>query len=169
MGSSRHSTTSLSSASTEEDVPPIKWGPNLKRTRKVPTFAGPWNCQLCNGSPIMTSGGMRKHYKSHYKLWDSSTNILVDMNEAERAHFEHMKELRALLPRVPSASATGAQPIKLASNWTQFLGPRTEPSAARGYLRLNTIPDRRVPQQNLSQKNRSHRNPPSGFPLNPGG
>ena len=132
IGSGRHSTTSLSSASTEEDSPQLKWGPNLKRTRKIPTFAGPWYCQLCNGQPLMTVGGMRKHYKSHYKLWDSSTNTLVDMNEAERAHQELMKELRAQGPRVPSASATGAQPIKLVPNRPQFLGLRNEPSAARG-------------------------------------
>ena len=35
MGSGRHSTTSLSSVSTEEDTPQLKWGPNLKRTRKI--------------------------------------------------------------------------------------------------------------------------------------
>ena len=95
-------------------------------------MAGPWYCQLCNGQPLMTVGGMRKYYKSHYKLWDSSTDTYVDMNEDERVHQELMKELKAQAPRVPSASATGAQPIKLASNRPKFVGSRTEPSASSG-------------------------------------
>ena len=132
MGSSRHSTTSFSSASTKKDTPQLKWGPNLKRTREVPMMAGPWYCQLCKGPPLMTIGGMRKHYKSHYKLWDSATDTYIDMNEHERAHQELIKELRTQVPRVPSASATGAQPIQLAPNRTQFVGLRNEPSAAQG-------------------------------------
>ena len=132
MGSCRQSTTSLSSASTEEDSPQLKWGPNLKWTRKIPPMAGPRYCQLCIGQPLMTIGGMRKHYKSHYKLWDSATDTYIDMNKHERANQELVKELRTQGPRVPSASATGVLPNQLAPNRTQFVGLRNEPSAARG-------------------------------------
>ena len=80
----------------------------------------------------MTQGGMRKHYKGHYKLWDPHTDTLVDMNEEERTHQEMIKELRVQGTRVPSASATGARPVQLDAGRPRFLGPRHEPSAARG-------------------------------------
>ena len=132
-GTERRPATSLSSESTEEDSPRLKWGPNLKRTRKTSTLAGPWSCQLCNASPLVTSGGMRKHYKAHYKIWDLATDLLVDMTDNERAHYELLKEMaRIKKSQDPSAAATEAQPITLASNRTRFEGPRNEPSAARG-------------------------------------
>ena len=125
------SSTCPSSASTDEELNIQSGGPHLKRTRKVPVRPGPWNCQLCTANPLQTKGGMRRHYKSHYKIWDPYTDTLVDMSEAERAQQKMVKEMKIQTSRVPSASATGASPVQLDPTRHKSMGPRNEPFSAR--------------------------------------
>ena len=67
-------------------------GPNIKHTKKkskdLPKAAhiwpmtrtsnqqsGPWTCQLCSAGPFATASGTRRHYRNHYKKWDSVTDV----------------------------------------------------------------------------------------------
>ena len=118
--------------SSEEDSRRRQGGPNVRTTRKQRSVPGPWQCQLCNAPPLQTRGGIRRHYKAHYVWWDSHTDALVPMNDAERAQQELVKEMRAHIPSVPSALATGASPIQYDRTRHNFMGPRNEPSSARG-------------------------------------
>ena len=125
------SSTGLSSTSTDDEPNPRPEKPRSKRTQKVLAEPGPWTCRLCTANPLQTKGGMKKHYRAHYKLWDPYTDTLVDMTERERAQQELIREMRVSTTRVPSASATGARPVQLDVSRHTSMGPRNEPSSAR--------------------------------------
>ena len=118
--------------SSEEDSHSRKGGPNIRKTRKKGSVQGPWQCRLCNAPPLQTKGGTCRHYKAHYVWWDSHTDALVQMNDKERAQQELVEEMRAHIPKVPSASDTGASPVYYDRTRHGFMGPRNEPSSARG-------------------------------------
>ena len=125
------SSTGLSSTSTDKEHNTQPEKIRAKRTQKVLAEPGPWTCRLCTTHPLQTKGGMKRLYKAHYKLWDPYTDLLVDMNEVERAQQELVREMRVSTSRVPSASATGARPVQLDLSRHKSMGPRNEPSSGR--------------------------------------
>ena len=134
---------------------------------------GPWYCRLCNAQPLMTKGGMRRHYKAHYRLWDPQTDTIVNMNDEERAQQELVKEMRVHVPKIPSASATGASPVQIDRTRHRFMGLRNEPSAACGIPPQKYTSSSEIPsgldssEPSVSEGNMANSGPSVRIPTHP--
>ena len=133
-------------------------GPNIKYTKKQSKPAhlwpvtrtsskesGPWTCQLCSAGPFMTASGTRRHYRNHYKKWDSVTDECFDMSENEKDQVKLTKSLKNTIQMFPSATLTGAQPVLPKQNKKRTSWQKRDPPAALGR------PPRSESQESLSE------------------
>ena len=62
--------------------------------------SGTWTCQLCSAGSFTTASGTRRHYRNHYKKWDSINDTYFDMTEGERDRVMLTKSLKKRIPIV---------------------------------------------------------------------
>ena len=93
---------------------------------------GPWTCQLCSAGPFATASGTRRHYRNHYRKWDSVTDVCFDMTESERDQVRLTKSLKSATQLFPSATMTGAQPVLPKSDQKRTSRPTKDLPAALG-------------------------------------